>query len=178
MALAVTRFPPSLAAGLLSLALLAQPSEVTEARVRLALIEKLVRFVDWPGEAPPPDRPFVLAVVGRTPFGDELDEYFRRRTIKNRPVRIRYLKTLEDLGECDLLYVCASEKDRIPALLALVRHRPILTLGETPGFTRAGVMVGLIREGDRIGFELNLTRAKEAGFRFSPGFIQLAKVQG
>jgi hypothetical protein len=155
-----------------------QGPEVSEARAKVILIEKLVRFVEWPGEPPSAHQPFVLGVVGRTPFGDELDEHFRRRTLKNRPVRIRYFKGPQDVEDCDLIFVCASEKDHIGTLLSRLQQRPVLTLGETPGFTKAGVMVGIIREGERIGFELNLTRAKECGFRFAQGFMQLAKVQG
>lgn len=158
--------------------ILAQTPEISEARAKVVLIEKLVRFVEWPGEAAPSERPFVLGVVGRTPFGDELDEYFRRKTLKNRPVRVRYFKSPQDVEDCDLLFVCTSEKDHIPALLTRIHHRAVLTMGDTPGFTKAGIILGIVREGDRIGFELNLLRAKESGFRFSQGFMQLAKIQG
>ncbi len=171
---------PSILAGLLLGAGLvsAQAPEVSEARAKVVLIEKLVRFVEWPGDAGPADRPFVLGVVGRTPFGDELDEYFRRKTLKNRPVRVRYFKSHLDVEACDLLFVCASEKEHIATLIARLRQQAVLTMGDTPGFTKAGVILGIVREGDRIGFELNLTRARESGFRFSQGFMQLAKIQG
>ncbi len=155
-----------------------QAPEVSEARAKVMLLEKLVRFVEWPGEAPPADQSFVIGVVGRTPFGDELDEYFRKRTLKGRPVRIRYFRGTQDAEGCDLLFVCASERDALPALLAKVRQRPVLTLTESPGFTKAGVMVGMVREGDHMAFEVNLGRARESGFRIAPGLLQLAKVQG
>lgn len=155
-----------------------QTPEVTEARAKVLLLEKLVRFVEWPGEPPAADQVFVLGVVGRTPFGDELDEHFRKRTLKGRPVRIRYFRGAQDAEACDLLFVCASEREALPALLAKVRQRPVLTLTETPGFTKAGVMVGMVREGDHMAFEINLGRARESGFRIAPGLLQLAKVQG
>lgn len=156
----------------------AQAPEVSEARAKVMLLEKLVRFVEWPGEGAPPDQAFVLGVVGRTPFGDELDEYFRKRQLKGRLVRIRYFRGVQDAEPCDLLFVCASERDSLPALLAKVRQRPVLTLTESPGFTKAGVMVGMVREGDHMAFEVNLGRARESGFRIAPGLLQLAKVQG
>lgn len=167
-----------LGAAILAPCLSGQSPELAEARAKVVLVEKLVRLVDWPETPGAADRPFVLGVVGRTPFGDELDDYFKRRTLKNRPVRIRYFRGAADLEECDLLFICASEKERLPAILARMRQHPSLTLSETQGFTKAGVMVGMIREGDRLGFELNLGRAKESGFRFAPGFAQLAKIQG
>jgi len=128
--------------------------------------------VDWPPGSE--QRPFVLAVLGRTPFGDELDSYFATRTLKNRPVAVRYLHQPSELGECDLLFVCASEKPRLAAILEQMKGRPALTVADTEGFARAGVMVGLVRSGARIGFEVNLAKTREAGLRMAPGFLQLA----
>lgn len=143
-----------------------------EYQAKVVLMDKLTRFVDWPqgGE----QRPFILAVLGRQPFGDELDTYFAARTLKNRPVAVRYLHQASELGECDLLFVCASEKPRLAAILEQVKGRPVLTVADAEGFARAGVMVGLVRAGTRIGFEVNLARTREAGLRMAPGFLQLA----
>jgi hypothetical protein len=144
-----------------------------EYQAKVVLMDKLTRFVDWPHGADP-GRPFVLAVLGRTPFGDELDSYFAARTLKNRPVTVRYLHQVSELGECDLLFICASEKPRLPAILEQVKGRPCLTVADAEGFARAGVMVGLVRTGARIGFEVNLAPTRESGLRMAPGFLQLA----
>jgi hypothetical protein len=136
-------------------------------------MDKLTRFVDWPRGAEP-GRAFALVVLGRTPFGDELDSYFATRTLKNRPVTVRYLHQFSELGECDMLFICASEKPRLAGILEQVKGRPILTVADTEGFARAGVMVGLVRTGARIGFEVNLAPTRESGLRMAPGFLQLA----
>ena len=143
-----------------------------EYQAKVVLMDKLTRFVDWPRAEP--NRSFVLAVLGRTPFGDELDSYFASRTLKNRPVTIRYLHQASEAADCDLLFICASEKARLAGILEQVRGRPVLTVADTEGFARAGVMVGLVRTGSRVGFEVNLTPTRESGLRMAPGFLQLA----
>jgi len=148
--------------------------EAQEYIAKVALMEKITAYVDWPqGTA---DRPFLLGVVGRTPFGDELDNHFQGKNLKGRAVRIRYFKGPEDIGPCDLLFVCASERDRLGSVLAKVRGRPVLTMADTSNFAGAGVMINLVRDGNRLAFEVNVTKAKESGLRMAAGFLKLSKV--
>ena len=149
----------------------AQPAPEYQAKV--VLLDKLTRFVTWPQTA---SRPFLIGVLGRTPFGDELDAYFAHRTLKNRPVEVRYYREAAEVEACDILFVCASERARLALVLARVRGRAILTVGDTDGYAQAGVMVGIVREGSRMTFEVNLTPTRQAGFRMEPGFLQLAKL--
>jgi hypothetical protein len=172
--MAMLRRPWTLAGALLLGAAWCCAAQSTpEYQAKIVLMDKLTRFVDWPAGGDP-QRAFVLAVLGRTPFGDELDSYFAARPLKNRPVSVRYLHQLSELGECDLLFICASEKPRLGAILEHVKGRPILTVADTEGFAQAGVMVGLVRSGARIGFEVNLAPTRASGLRMAPGFLQLA----
>ena len=144
-----------------------------EYQAKVVLLEKLTRFVEWPGQ-PFANRAFVLAVVGRTPFGDDLDTFFAARTVKGRPVELRYLRETSSFAGCDLLFLCASEKARLPALLARAKGQGILTVADTDGFAQAGVMVGLVRREAKVVFQVNLAPVREAGLRIAPGFLQLA----
>lgn len=146
-----------------------------EYQLKVVLLDKLTRFVTWP-QAEGASRPFLIGVLGRTPFGDELDAYFAHHAIKGRPVDVRYYRDLSEVDGCDILFVCASERPRLSAVLAKVRGKAILTVGDAEGFAQAGVMVGIVREQSRLTFEVNLAAARQSGFRFEPGFLQLAKL--
>ena len=150
----------------------AQPAD---GPAEIVLVDKMTRFVEWP-RGTEGDRPFVLAVIGRSPFGEVLDDYFSRHALKNRPVTIRYLRQIEDLGEADLLFICASEKPRLPQILAHLKGRPVLTVADCEGFASAGVMVGFVPDGGKISFEINPFPIREAGIRVRPDFLQLAKI--
>ena len=144
-----------------------------EYQAKVGLLEKLTRFVDWPAQGNAAG-PFVLGVVGRTPFGDDLDLFFAARTVKNRPVVVRYFRDAAAIGSCDLLFICASEKPRLAATLAKVKGQAMLTVGDTEGFAKAGVMVVMVRKEAKVGFEVNLQPVRESGLRVAPGFLQLA----
>lgn len=157
---------------LVGIPLLTQGNQEYVAKV--VLLDKITAYVDWPSQAS--DRPFVLGVVGRTPFGDELDNHFQGKALKNRPVQIKYFRGSEDIGDCDLLFVCASERDRLGIVLTKVKGRPVLTVGDSPGYAAGGVMINLVRDGNRLAFEVNVAKAKESGLRMAAGFLKLSKV--
>lgn len=151
-----------------------EPQGAQEYVAKVTLLDKITACVDWPVATP--ERPFILGVLGRSPFGDQLDDYFTRRTLKGRAVHIRYFRGMEDLAECDLLFICASEKGRLGAVLSRVKSRPVLTVGDTAGFAQAGVMVNIVREESRLGFEVNLATTRESSLRMASGFLAIAQI--
>lgn len=155
-----------------------QSPQPSEYQLKLSILEKLPQFIEWPREGEKERRasPFVIGVVGRSPFGDELEARFLNRDLKDRPVVVRYFRGPQDLGSCDLLFVCASEKEHLGAILAWAQGRPVLTVGDTGGFAQKGVMVCLVRSQDRIAFEINITEAKRAGMRISSALVRMARV--
>ena len=170
--------PFLVAAGLLAGGVCLVAQDTQEYRAKVALLEKITYYVEWPNPAAAANRPFVLGVLGRTPFGDELDAYFLTHKLKGRAVSIRYYQHPEELQECDLLFVCASERDRLTGILARTKGKPILTVGDTEGFAQTGVILNVIREGTHLKFEVNLPSAKESGLLLAPGLLNLSKIFG
>jgi hypothetical protein len=150
----------------------------SEYLIKLDLVAKICRFTEWPAQSPTRNlyRPFVFGILGRSPFGDDLDRFYLKQSIKSKSVQIRYCRTLDDLESCDLVFICASEKDHLGSILGRTRQKAILTISDTPGFAKAGVMVNFTKEGGRLGLEVNAVAAKEGGIQFASGLLQFAKV--
>ena len=170
--------PFFLAAELLACRACLAAQDTQEYRAKVAVLEKITYYVEWPNAAASVNRPFVLGVLGRTPFGDELDAYFLTRKLKGRTVVIHYYKRPEEVADCDLLFICASEQERLPVVLAKAKGKPYLTVGDTEGFAQAGVILNVVREGTHLRFEVNLPSAKESGILLAPGLLNLAKIFG
>jgi hypothetical protein len=149
-----------------------------EYAAKVVLLEKLCQFVEWPSAAGAggAEAPFVLGVVGQNPFGDELDTYFLARRVKGRPVRIRYFRGASDLGDCDLLFVAATERRALGDILARAGQKPTLTVSDGEGFAARGVMVNITRNEARLGFEVNLAAARSASIVISSSLLKIAKV--
>ena len=155
---------------------LAQPSEYA---IKAEFVERFTRFIDWPDEAfAGPDAPFALCVMGDDPFGDYLDRLARERKIKGRTVRLLHPAKPPELDDCHLAFIAQSESLRIAAIVARTQGKPILTIGDTPGFAQVGVIINFFLDRDLVRFEINLGEAKQSGLVFSAKLLKLGRVVG
>jgi hypothetical protein len=118
---------------------------------------------------------FLIGVLGKSPFGPHLEEACRGRAVHARPIRLAYQEDAGGLLGCDLVFICASERTRLPRWLALFKGRPVFLLGDTPGFAAQGVMLTMLLEGGTLTLEANLKAARAAGFEVNASFLALSK---
>jgi len=146
-----------------------------EYQVKAAYLYGFARFVDWPPDAPTAaGGAFVLCVLGEDPFGRLLDQATEGGQLKNHPVAVRRIARAEDAAACDTLFVSASEQARLPRILSVLDHHPILTVGDSPEFARSGGMIGFSTEGSRVRFTVTLPAAQEAGLMPQSELLRVA----
>jgi hypothetical protein len=149
----------------------------TEYEIKAAFIYNFAKYVEWPentgtdsGEA------FVIGVLGEDPFGALLDQLARSKTVGNKRIVIHRFDTIDDYTPCCILFVAASEQDRLPAILEKLADSPVLVIGDTPGFARRGVAVNFFIEESKVRFEINPAAAARAGLKISSKLLRLAKI--
>lgn len=153
-------------------------AKTMEYKVKAEMLERFALFLEWPGSANIEDEstPFVIAVIGKNPFGLELEAVFSGRKIRDREIRIRYLSTPDEIEDCHVLFISSSEKESLNRIIARTRKRSILTVSDTKGFSEAGVLINFYLEKKNIRFEINETAAYESGFYISYKLLQLARI--
>ncbi|OPY13655.1 MAG: hypothetical protein A4E69_01528 [Syntrophus sp. PtaB.Bin138] len=144
-----------------------------EYRVKAAFILNFAGFADWPDSALP-DGIFTIGILGSDPFEGAMDA-LNGKSVKGRKVRVRRYNDAEDARGVDILYISPSEKRALPAILRTLHNRPILTVGDHPGFARAGVMINMVVIKKRVRFEINKHTAQQSGIRISSQLMKLAK---
>jgi hypothetical protein len=169
---------PSVFGGLLLALALALPcagAERPEHEVKAAFVYHFGKYVRWPSAPAAAGSPFVVAVLGEDPFGAALDDIARGNRIENRPVLVRRAATLAELGECQVLFISASEEPKLEEILAALAKSPTLTVSDIPQFVARGGMIGLIRADRRVQFEVNLDAVERANLSLSSQLLRLAK---
>jgi hypothetical protein len=144
-----------------------------EYQVKAAFILNFANFTDWPDD-PASGRPLTIGILGRDPFEGAMDS-LKGKTVKGRKVVIRHYGEPEEATGADILFIGASERRSLPHILKTLRGRPVLTIGDYPGFAHAGVMINMVLVQKRVGFEVNLQAAKQSGMRISSQLLRLAK---
>ena len=146
-----------------------------EYQVKAAFLYNFARFVEWPPAADGA-APFVVTVLGRDPFGTVLDDTFRGKTVDARQVVVRRVSRSEDVGKSHILFICDSEKDRLPQILKSLESAPVLTVGEMSDFAERGGVIRFKVEQDRIRLEINVAAAERSRLRISSQLLKLARI--
>jgi hypothetical protein len=148
----------------------------TEYEVKAAYLYNFARFVEWPRESlGAPDAPFVVGVLGEDPFGDVLDKTMAGKRVWGHPVAVRRLDDPEDAARCHMLFVSASERDRLRTIVKAA-SQSTLTVGETDEFARVGGMITFRVDERRVRFQINPARAGQARLKVSSQLLKLATI--
>jgi len=138
------------------------------------------KYTEWPREAFADDNaPFVLAILGEDPFKEDID-VIRGKTVKGRKLMIKYFRSVQDVSDCHLLFICSSEKKRLPAILKALERSNVLTVAEVAVFLDQNGMINLAKEEARPGydganFDINLAAAERAKLKLDTQLLRLAK---
>jgi hypothetical protein len=148
-----------------------------EYDVKAAFIYNFAALVKWPTSAfPEPGGPITLAILGSDDFAPHTEEFLAGRKVGRRRIEVARISTLEEITRHHMVFVSASEDDRIPQILEAARGRQVLTIGESEVFARSGGIIGFYREGKKIHFQINRPAAEAAGLQISSRLLRLAKL--
>ena len=149
-----------------------------EYQVKAAFLYKFAKHTKWPSKAFPNSRsPVRLCVLGRDPFGKWLDLIDGKEVEGRRLVVLRFAQ-IEETITCQIVFISASERERLPKILMSLRDQPILTIGDTPEFARSDGVISLQTVSRRIRYGIDIEAARHAGLSFEPELLRRAKVIG
>ena len=149
----------------------------TEYQVKAAFLYNFAKFVEWPPQVfSGAAEPLTIGVLGRDPFGDDLEQVFRSNTIAGRRVVIRRATSIEELRNCQMVFISSSEKRRLLQIFKSLGHTGVLTIGDADDFSRRGGIIGFTLEDSRVHFEINVDAAARAGLKLSSRLLSVATV--
>jgi hypothetical protein len=171
---------------------LADSEASREYQIKAAFLYNFIKFVDWPDETSASDKPIIIGIIGKNPFGDAF-EPLKDKSAKEKQVIVKCFKGLdelekssqtdksgkhpqiEDIRECNLLFICRSEQDKLKEILDLLKDQSVLTVADMPGFLESGGMINFIMEENKIGFEINTAAAEQAKLKIRSQLLRLAR---
>ncbi|MBJ6727797.1 YfiR family protein [Geomesophilobacter sediminis] len=153
----------------------AEGGSVREYQVKAAFIYNFMKFVEWPaGEGVGTPSTITFGILGKDPFGEALDQ-IKGKTAKGRRVVVVHFRRVEEVRDCDVLFIAESEKSRVVHILKGVQNARILTVSDLDGFCQAGGMISLVSAQSRIVFDINAGAANRARLRISSQLLKLAR---
>lgn len=148
----------------------------SEYEVKAVFVFNFSRFVAWPPSAfGAPDQPFVIGVLGSDPFGPHLEAAVRGEQIDSHPLIVRHFHDVDDVRNCQILFIDRSERAQLNRIVSVLDHRGILTVSDLEGASQQGVMIQFATEDNHIRLRINAASAHAAGLTISSNLMRLAE---
>jgi YfiR/HmsC-like len=149
--------------------------ERLEYNVKAVSLYAFGRYVTWPPEAfSAADSPFVIGLLGNNPFGDALDRIAAKKSLDGRTIVVRSISNPAECARCHIVFVPRTVSSETEAeLFRQAAGKPVLLVGESPGFANRGGIINFYQSGSNIRFELNPDKGIESRLSLNAKLLTL-----
>ena len=148
----------------------------TEYQVKAAYLLNFLKFVEWPGTEPADPRgKWVIGFIGNSPVGAALALLAEEKSVGGHELLVKKFRVTDNLRECNILFVSASEEKHLPTILHGLEGSSVLTVADLDNFIVRGGMIQLLTEGDRVRVNIDLGATSRAHLKVSSKLLALAE---
>jgi len=160
-----------------TVAFAATGTPTSEYDLKAVFLFQFAHFVTWPARSfRSENSPITIGVLGKDPFGTTLDAIVADELVGGRKLVVRRYQLVDQVDECHVLFISASEEPRLPSVLARLKGRSILTVGDTKDFAAQDGIVGFTVDKKRLKLRVNLAAADSANLTISSKLLRQADV--
>jgi len=170
--------------GMFLLAVIGQPGSgccgenriPSDNEVKSAYIYNFAKFVEWPqGNLPDQNGNIDVCVLGNEQLGHHLAAV-EGKSVRDKKIRFKRNPSIENIKDCEILFIGRSEKGHLDRILDAVQGSAILTIADSDGFARKGVMIKFFMENKNVRFEINLRSVSRSGLRISSNLLRISRI--
>lgn len=150
----------------------ADDQDIHEDEVKAAFVYNFAKFLEWPTDKI--NGQVILCILGDSPLGFSALKAIDGRSVQDKQLTTKLLNKQDELKNCHIVFIAASERNKMAQLLNSAHHQHALTVSDMDGFAEAGGAIELVKTDGKIRFAINLLAAKEAGITISSRLLSLA----
>jgi hypothetical protein len=144
-----------------------------EYQVKAAFVYNFIKFVDWPAGSERSSNELLFCVMGTVPDMGPFED-LQGQEIMGKRLTVTQVRERGPVEDCQVLFISSALSPRMKDVLDLIARKPILTVGDTDGYARQGIMINMYLERKRVRFEINARSARESGLQISAKLLSLA----
>jgi len=154
------------------LPVLADEPKNSEYWVKAAFIYNIFKFVDEKEDGSAGD--YLFCVMGEAPFISDFNS-IKDKLIDGKKIVIKQIDDPKN-AHCRAIFITASEQSHISQITRQLKPLGVLTISDTTGFGKKGVMINFYLDQNKVRFEINLGAAEEAGVKISSKLLNLSSI--
>lgn len=140
-------------------------------QLKSAFIYKFATFIDWPA-----NKGKTLTLCVGVP--DDAMQYFSDlagKPVGGMKLAVRQLLPDDSAAGCGILFVASEENDNFDAWLSELDDAQVLTIGESHGWLKKGLVMRLVMQDNRVAFDVNLEAARGENIEINSRLLRLAR---
>lgn len=137
--------------------------------LQAAYIFNFAKYVKWPKEG----SVIVIGIYGELKNIDYWTTLLSEKKVRNKPIQLKRIETLENLDDTNIIYVPASGSEDFKLLTAATVGKSILLVTEEDLIKR-GAAISFVVEDDRLKFKLKQSALTDIGLTATEGLLKLA----
>ncbi len=162
---------------LLLLSSFTQRMPVNEYQVKAAFIYNFTRFIDWPPETfTGASGPFIIQVLGDNQFSSYINDIVKGEKLGGRAIIVQRINSVEEIHQCNILFISASNASEVKDLLPDLNRRRILTVSDASNFAKWGGIIRFFKEGNNLRLQINIDEAKASKLNISSKLLSLSSI--
>jgi len=151
-----------------------------EYPLKALFLYNFASYIKWPDAVFANNQsPFVIGVLGSSPIDETLNQIAGQKKIDGRKIVVQHFDTVADIKPCQILFISKSiAAQQQQSVIAAIKDRPELVVGESDGFAKAGGSVNVLVQANKIRFEINLAQTKKQQLDVSSKLLSMASIVG
>lgn len=151
--------------------------EALEHEIKATYLYNFAKFTEWPVGKRPAGAPLIICIFGGDPFRGSLAKLTRGKSIETHPLAVQHLSSLENVRNCDILFVSAMESKNFQKQRAALPLQSTLIVGETADFLENGGQIQFFIEESKVRFAVHLPAVEKAGLKIDARVLNIAKIR-
>lgn len=148
-------------------------------QMKAGFIFRVSHLAIWPDKTniAKKKEPFVIGIIGDKELTGTLVKTIGKKKIMGKKVKVIPIpeEELTNLDRCNVLFIGKFSRRKLKRIIEAVENYPILTIGNTKGYEKKGVMINLKDPyASRISFAVNCLTAKRNGITLTSKIVRYA----
>jgi hypothetical protein len=143
-----------------------------EYEVKAAFLYNFLTFVEWPATMKRADA-LRVCVMADPPALNAFNE-LSGQIAAGRKIATFHVTPGDSLGPCHVLFIGSQAEHDLPRIMKALEGASVLTIGDTAGFARKGVIINFYLQNKKVRFDIDAAAARRAGITISSKLLKLA----
>lgn len=157
--------------------------QLQQKKVKAVFVLNVAKFVRWPEAVVETRSERLTLCYDQEDVLGSAYEIIRNHSVNGRLLARQWINSSQDLETCDVLLLSKAGLERYRRAPLVSPETPLLVIADltsqkSTGKAYPGVHVALVRKGSKIGFDINLHAAHQAGLKLSSRLLRLARIVG